>query len=158
MRDLEGRVHSIQVSNGGVPKLGRSSARVTFDGLRGDRQSDLRHHGGRDRAVLLYSLELIEALRKEGHPIVPGSIGENLTLTGLDWSRLGPRVRLEIGPVVLEITTAASPCEKIAGSFHDGQFVRVSEKVHPGWSRLCARVLTEGEVTVGCPVVCGGDP
>ena len=43
-------------------------------------------------------------------------------------------------------------CRTIAGSFTDGAFVRISDKVHPGWSRLYARVLREGFVRDGAPV------
>ena len=142
-------VHSINVSNGGVPKVPRSSAYIASGGVEGDRQRDLRYHGGPDRAVSLYSYELIEALRAEGHPITPGSIGENLTLAGVDWSALAPGTRLEIGDVRLEITYAVPPCRKIAGSFCDGKFSRISEKSHPGWSRFYCRVLAEGQVRVG---------
>jgi MOSC domain-containing protein YiiM len=31
----------------------------------------------------------------------------------------------------------------------DGEFVRISQKLHPGWSRVYARVLTEGEIHFG---------
>jgi len=34
-------------------------------------------------------------------------------------------------------------------SVSDGGVVRVSEKVHPGWSRFYARVLKEGTLRVG---------
>ena len=145
----EGTVHSINVSNGGVPKTPRLSAAVRVGGMEGDRQSDLRYHGGPDRAVSLYSLDLIRALQAEGHPIAPGSIGENLTLAGVDWAVMRAGVRLEVGDALLEITKPAHPCEKIAGSFYKREFVRVSEKVHPGWSRLYSRVLREGTVAVG---------
>lgn len=60
-----------------------------------------------------------------------------------------PGVRLAIGDAVLELTRPAYPCEKIAGSFLEGEFGRVSEKVHPGWSRFYSRVLSEGVVRVG---------
>jgi len=149
-------VHSIQVSNGGVPKTARPSVAVTFGGLRGDHQRDRVHHGGRDRAVSLYALELIEALRAEGHPIAPGSTGENLTLVGVDWIKMRPGARLEVGPVILEITEAATPCKTIAASFRARQFVRVSEKANPGWSRFYARVLVEGSIAVGDRVVVHG--
>jgi MOSC domain-containing protein YiiM len=145
----EATVHSINVSSGGVPKRSRESAAIRASGVEGDRQRDLRHHGGPDRAVLLYSLERIEALREEGHPIEPGSIGENLTLTGVDWESLKPGSRLQVGEILLEIVEPADPCKKIAGSFLEGDFVRVYEKVNPGWSRLCSRVLREGTVKVG---------
>src|SRR6185369_3859148 len=97
------RIHSINVSDGGVPKLPRELCVVRTGGLEGDRQRDLENHGGPDRAVSIYSLELIEALRAEGHPIAPGTIGENLTLAGLTWTDLKPGARLEIGEVLLEL-------------------------------------------------------
>jgi MOSC domain-containing protein YiiM len=146
-------VSAINVSSGGVPKHPQPSAVVRRNGLEGDRQEDLRYHGGPDGAVVLYSLELIHALQSEGHPITPGSIGENLTISGLHWEGLGPGIRLGIGEVVLEITKPASPCRKLTSSFAGGQFDRVSEKSHPGWSRLCARVVHEGTVKVNDEVV-----
>jgi len=146
---MEGVVHAINTSDGGVPKRPRQSALVRRTGLEGDRQRDLEYHGGPRRAVSLYSLELIEALRAEGHPIAPGTIGENLTLAGLDWSALGPGVRLEIGEVSIELTADAPPCRNIEGSFKDGRFKRVAQKAHPGWSRFYASVLKEGTLRVG---------
>lgn len=142
-------LHSINISDGGVPKLQRESAAVRKTGLEGDRQRDLEYHGGPQRAVSLYSLELIEALRKEGHPIAPGTIGENLTVAGLDWSALRPGMRLEIGEVSIELTSHAAPCRNIAGSFRDGVYARVAEKAYPGWSRFYASVLKEGTLRVG---------
>jgi MOSC domain-containing protein YiiM len=133
--------------DGGVPKRPVAQALVTAAGVAGDRQRDLKHHGGPDRAVCLFSLERIAALSAEGHPIAPGTTGENLTVAGLDWDRLGPGDRLAVGDdVVLEITAPATPCRTIAGSFLAGQFTRISAKLHPGWSRLYARVLREGLV------------
>src|SRR5690606_6700146 len=108
-----------------------------------------RYHGGPDRAVCVYALELIEALQDEGHPIVPGAIGENLTLHGIDWTGIRSDARLEVGEALLEITRATTPCHTIAAAFTDGEFTRVSQKVHPGWSRFYARVLKEGIVTAG---------
>lgn len=146
---IEGTVHSINVSCGGVPKTSVALAQIHVGGIENDRQRDLRHHGGPDRAVSLYALELIERLQAEGHPIVPGSIGENITLTGVDWSAMKSGVQLVVGGALLELTAAASPCEKIAGSFLNRERTRVSEKVHPGWSRFYSRVLREGVVAVG---------
>src|SRR6185295_16147618 len=140
----EARVHSINVSDGGVPKLPRETCAVRRGGLEGDRQRDLENHGGSDRAVSLYSMERIEALRAEGHPIAPGTIGENLTLAGLPWNEIRPGTRIAVGEVELELASYAAPCQIIAGSFSDGRVVRVSEKVNPGWSRFYARVLKEG--------------
>jgi len=132
-----------------VPKCPVVEAAITTEGVEGDRQRDRRFHGGPDRAVTLFSSERIAALRAEGHSIVAGSTGENLTLSGIDWSRATPGARIEIGDVRLEITRYATPCANIAGSFKDGEIARVAQKVNPGWSRVCARVVVPGRVRVG---------
>lgn len=147
-----GTVASINVSDGGVPKRPRPSAYIDEDGVEGDRQRNLRFHGGPDRAVCVYSLDLIETLQAEGHSIVPGAIGENLTLRGIDWAPMVPGARLEIGDLELELTSYTTPCKHIRHWFANDAFVRVSQKVHPGWSRLYARVLTPGTVTPGAAV------
>jgi MOSC domain-containing protein YiiM len=149
---MSGVLRSINTSDGGVPKLPRDAAELRFSGVSGDRQRDLRYHGGPTRAVSLYSLELIHALQAEGHRIEPGTIGENLTLAGVDWAQMVPGARLEVGEALLELTSYAGPCSNLLPYFREGEFKRVSQKVHPGWSRLYARVLREATVKVGEPV------
>lgn len=147
-------IHQINLSNGGVPKLPVPEARITAKGLDGDRQRSRVYHGGPDRAVCLFSLELIEALQAEGHAIFPGSSGDNLTLAGVDWATLKPGDRLSVGrDVRLEITSFAAPCKQNTCWFKDGDFQRISQENHPGWSRLYAKVLDEGLVRVGDPVI-----
>jgi MOSC domain-containing protein YiiM len=153
-----GRLSSIQISDGGVPKRAVAQAQVSSSGLEGDRQRDPRWHWGPDRAVSLYSLERIEALGREGHPIAPGSTGENLTLAEIDWGAVAPGAELRVGQVRLLVTSFAAPCENIAGSFAGGEFRRISQKLHPGWSRACARVLEGGLVRAGDPVEVRGAP
>lgn len=153
MNGQSGRVEQISVSDGGVPKLPVPRARLTANGVEGDRQQNLKAHGGPDRAVCLFSAEVVERLRAEGHPIEAGSAGENLTVSGLDWALVVPGARLRIGDTaVLEVTGYTSPCRWIAGSFADGDFTRISQDKHPGESRVYARVWVEGEVTEGDPV------
>lgn len=146
-----GRLIQINVNpRGGVPKFPIPSASVTRQGIVGDAQRDREAHGGPVRAVSLYALERIEALRAEGHPIAPGSTGENLTIAGLDWERLRPGDRLRVGEwVELELTDYAAPCSTIAKSFVGGRVARISHRLHPGWSRLYARVISEGEIAPG---------
>jgi len=145
-----GHIFQINLSGGGVPKLGQLQAEVAFEGLLGDRHRNLESHGGPERALCLYSLERILALQLEGHPIIPGAIGENLTLTSLDWSLVVPGARLHLGESVLaEITRYTTPCSNIAPYFTHNDISRVSHKTHPGWSRLYARVLQPGMLTVG---------
>ena len=145
----EGLIACIHRSNGGVPKLPVTEALVTPLGLAGDRQRNRRFHGGPQRAVCLYSVELIDALRREGHPISAGTTGENVTLSGIDWRLVRPRARLALGEVIVEITSFTAPCRNISKSFLGDDFTRISQKRHPGWSRVYARVLREGIVRVG---------
>jgi len=147
-----GAVVSVNTSDGGVPKLPIREGRVGVNGVAGDRQRDLRFHGGPDRAVCLYSFEIIQALQAEGHPIGVGSAGENLTLSGVDWGLMVPGSRVRIGTAVLELTRYAHPCSNLVPCFRGGEFTRISQKVHPGWGRLYARVLEEGNVQAGDPV------
>ena len=140
----------INISDGGVPKLPVSMVDVGFFGAAGDRQRDLKHHGGVDRALCLYSLERVTALQQEGHPIVPGSIGENLTLAGIDWDGIRPGLRMKIGrQLEIEITSYTEPCRFIAGSFLDGDFSRILQERNAGWSRLYAKVRVPGGIAVG---------
>jgi len=149
---VDARIVQISVSQGGVPKTAIPTARVTTEGLEGDSHR-FRHHGGQERAVCLYSIEAIEWLRTEGHSIAPGSIGENVTVKGLDWSAVVPGRRVLLGErVLLEVTRYTTPCQTIRGVFKGGEIARVSQKTHPGWSRVYARVLVEGLVRRDDPV------
>lgn len=147
---MNARIHQINVSDGGVPKRPVPEAKVGPTGIRGDRQANRKYHGGPERALCLFALETIEELRAEGHPIDPGSTGENITTEGVDWARLTPGTRLRLGDEVrIEITSYTAPCRNIAASFVEGRFARISPKLHPGEARLYARVLREGEIRTG---------
>jgi MOSC domain-containing protein YiiM len=145
----KGTLASINISGGGVPKKRINGVKVSRSGLQNDDQNDKVHHGGPDRAVCIYSLQKISALRAEGHPIEPGSVGENLTVDGLVWELIMPGVRIRIGEsVILEVTSFTSPCRTIRRAFFDGRFARISQKVHPGWSRVYAKVIEEGDLKI----------
>src|SRR5687767_5585801 len=136
-----GRVFRLHVSRDGVPKRPVESAAVSADGLAGDAQRDLRHHGGPDRAVSVFSREVIERVAGEGHPLAPGGAGENVLVENLDWNAVVPGARLVFeGGVELEVTSYCMPCRNIAGSFLGGRSERISQKLHPGQSRVYTRV------------------
>jgi MOSC domain-containing protein YiiM len=147
---VSGSIVQLSVSRGGVPKLAVPDAAVGRLGLAGDVQKHLQFHGGPERAVCLYAIEVIERLRAEGHPITPGSTGENVTLRGIDWATLQLGDRLALGrDVIVQITTTAIPCKQIAASFVRRKFQRIAEL---GDARLYARVLRDGHLRVGDPV------
>jgi len=49
------------------------------------------------------------------------------------------------------VTRYTSPCFNIKAAFVDGEYARVSQKRHPGWSRVYTRVLREGTIRPGDP-------
>jgi MOSC domain-containing protein YiiM len=149
----EGRIAQISVSAGGVPKRAVEAGTVTALGLEGDAHRDHEHHGGPERALCLLSLERIRELQAEGHTVVPGAMGENVTVQGLDWDRVEPGARLALGDAVLiEVTRYTSPCFNIAPLFKGREYARVSQKRHAGFSRVYARVLRTGAIRAGDPV------
>jgi MOSC domain-containing protein YiiM len=155
---MSARIFQLNTSLGGVPKRAIPEGEVNELGLVGDSHNFPDIHGGPQRALCLFSLERILELQAEGHPIFPGAVGENVTISGLDWERLNPGVQLKLGDVLVEITSYTTPCNSIPNAFTDGQYQRISQKLHPGWSRLYARVLRSGSLKIGQPVqVLNGD-
>jgi MOSC domain-containing protein YiiM len=144
-----GTVVQLNVSDGGVPKRPVEALDVDWNGPVGDRQGDRKHHGRPFQAVSLWGTDVIDALVAEGHPIEPGLAGENLTITGLTWADLRPGARLRIGGLEADLSCYATPCAKNAAWFADGDFHRIDQDRHPGWSRLYATVTRPGRVEVG---------
>ena len=150
---IRGSIAQLNVSGGGVPKLPVLEAQVGELGLAGDQQHNTRLHGGPARAVSLFAIERIDALAAEGHPIVPGGTGENITTRGIDWDEVLPGVCVRLGAeCVLEVTSFVAPCATIERNFMGGDFSRMSEKAYPGWARVYARVLVPGLVRAGDPI------
>tara|TARA_B100000959_G_C14705642_1_gene510667 strand:- start:206 stop:682 length:477 start_codon:yes stop_codon:yes gene_type:complete len=147
---MSGSVHSVNISSGGVPKSSVTSASVRKAGVEGDFNIFRDSRGGDpDRAVCIFSLEKIEDLKKEGHPIEVGSTGENITLEGVQWDALREGLRIEVGNAVLELSEPCAPCSKIGESFVERRFDRIDYEHEKGWSRWLARVVQEGLVSVG---------
>jgi MOSC domain-containing protein YiiM len=143
-------LYQINSSPGGLPKLPVPEAWVTVEGVNGDRHRNRVLHGGPDRALCLFSFEILEALRQEGHMVYAGASGENLTLAGLNWTQIKPGDHLKIGEDVhIELTSYCDPCRHNAQWFIGENYHRISHHHHPGWSRLYARVLSEGLVRQG---------
>lgn len=148
--EADGCVVQVSLSDGGLPKTAVERAWVGRLGLVGDRQTSDTVHGGPLRAVCLFGMEAIERVQGDGHPLVPGAAGENITTRGIEWSRLPPGTRVRVGAdLLLELTWASMPCYKQRPNFRAGLISRISIVRHPDDSRMYARVLCEGEVRPG---------
>ena len=144
---MTGRIVRLAISRGGVPKHAIEEAHVTPLGIAGDVQKHVKIHGGVERALCLFSLEVLEKIQTEGHPIYPGSAGENVLISGLPWEDLVHGSRLALGDeVVVEITRPATPCKVIAASFLEREHNRLGVA---GEMRLYAQIVSPGVMRVG---------
>jgi len=135
----------IFISKGGVPKLPIDSVEIGYLGLAGDAQQNKKFHGGQLRAVCVLENELLRKLQNEGHPILPGETGENLLVEGYNL-KIGSV--FTVGSAELEVVSATSPCHKIAGSFIEANFNRISHEIFPGETRWYCKVLKTGTVSI----------
>jgi len=155
----------VRAVNAGMPKLLETAQGPVMSGIvktpasgplmlrtlnfEGDRQADLRVHGGPDKAVYCYPFEhyafWAADLGRAAEP--PGWFGENVTLEGLLETdvRLGDVYR--VGAARIQVTKPRSPCFKLAGRMGVRGFERRFQR--SGRSGWYARVLTEGLVGAG---------
>jgi MOSC domain-containing protein YiiM len=128
------------------PVSGR--VRVAGVNLDGDRQADLRVHGGPAKAIYVYAAEDYLWWGSElGSPFGPGTFGENLTVAGIDLTSVLVGERWRIGTATLRVTQPRSPCFKLAVRMGDAAFVgRFADAGRPG--AYCA-IEHPGDVAAG---------
>ena len=116
--------------------------------LAGDRQADLKVHGGIDKAVYAYPSEHYAFWRTiyPDHELAWGAFGENLTTEGLDESvSIGDQFR--IGTTVLQVTQPRLPCFKLATKFEDEGIGKTFKS--SGRSGFYLSVIQEGVLQSG---------
>lgn len=129
------------------PVSGRVMVRTL--NLDGDRQADLRVHGGADKAVYAYTIENYEYWQRKlaRDDFSYGQFGENLTVTGMtdDVVRIGDVYG--VGGATVQVTQPRLPCYKLA--------IRMGMPTFPKLflasrrTGFYLRVLEEGEVGAG---------
>jgi MOSC domain-containing protein YiiM len=124
---------------------------ITTLGLVDDFIGDARNHGGADQAVYIYgSADYDWWARELGHPIEPGTFGDNLTIDGLESALLNVGDRLHLGETILEVTAARIPCSTLSRRMGDSKFAAAFRNAErPG---LYCRVISPGSIANGDPV------
>jgi MOSC domain-containing protein YiiM len=128
------------------PVLGKVMIRKL--NLETDRQSDLRVHGGPDKAIYSYDFHDYvywkETLERD---LSPGAFGENLTTEGLQDRDVFVGDVLKMGEAVLQAVQPRLPCYKLGLRFEDDlmpkRFMQAKR-----WG-IYFRVLQEGAVEAG---------
>lgn len=154
---MTGKIVQVSISPGGVPKTAIDEGRLTAGGFEGDSWRHPQSHGGPLKAVLMMSLEVIDALKSRGYPVFPGATGENLTTEGLVYAELREGSRLRAGKALLEITRVRKPCAtldvygaSIKAEIYDSR-VQTGDFTSPiwGWSGFYTKVLEPGIIRPG---------
>jgi MOSC domain-containing protein YiiM len=127
--------------------------RVRTLNLDGDRQADLRVHGGHDKAVYVYPSEFYELWRRERPELdFPfGQFGENLTTEGLLDHEVSVGDRFRVGTAELVVTQPRLPCFKLGIKMGRDEFV--TEFLERGLHGFYLAVAREGEVAAGDPII-----
>ena len=112
-----------RVMSGFVKNPVQGRVEVGLLGLAGDEQADLEVHGGPDKAVYACSLGNY-ARWKAAFPqyaalLVPGGLGENLTIDGIAEGEVCMGDHVGIGTTVLQVSQPRQPCFKFALRFDD---------------------------------------
>jgi MOSC domain-containing protein YiiM len=97
--------------------------------------------GSSKRQVLMVESEVLGR-----HALLPGSVRENITTSGIRLSGVPAGTRLRLGETVLEVTGDCTPC-----SFMDTLRPGLQERI-AGERGLVARVITSGTIKIGDPI------
>ena len=150
-REVRWRGRSVTTAIFKEPVAGRVPVRAL--NLDGDRQADLRVHGGPEKAVYAYPSEFYELWRRE-RPELDfgwGRFGENLTSEGLLDEEVNVGDRFRIGTAELVVTQPRLPCFKLGIRMGRDRFV--TEFLERGLLGFYLSVAREGELEAGDPIV-----
>ncbi|PKQ45603.1 MOSC domain-containing protein [Confluentibacter flavum] len=119
------------------------------DDVKDDEVTDRKYHGGEFKACYLFS-EDHYAYWKNLYPNLDwdwGMFGENLTVNGLDETKMMIGAIYKIGSALVQVTEPREPCFKLGVKFGSQKVVK--QFVIHGFPGTYVRVLEEGFVKAG---------
>lgn len=120
---------------------------VTLEGLRGDRVTQ-PYHGSPGAAVCVHLLDHYRFWNaKFGLGLVPGGMGENLTLDGILESDVCAGDVIRVGTATFQVSGPRTPCANLAR--HIGHADWVKKTVLENRTGFYLRVLEPGRVCTG---------
>ncbi len=124
---------------------------LDYLGFEGDVVGDSRVHGGKDMAICVYCSDHFPYWEdKLKRTILPGSFGENLSVSGMSEETINIGDIFEIGQTQVEVSQPRQPCYKLNKVFSD-QSMACSVKT-TGFSGYYLRVLKPGMVDPGVSI------
>ncbi len=134
-----------------TPVLGEVT--VGLEGIIGDGQADLKHHGGSDKAICVYPTEHLPFWRKQldRADFGPGAFGENFSVAGLDEFSVAIGDRWRIGTAMFEVSQPRQPCWKLARRWQSKTIT--PQAIDTGKTGWYLRVIETGTVQSGDEIV-----
>ncbi|WOI37887.1 MOSC domain-containing protein [Alteromonas sp. CI.11.F.A3] len=132
-----------------IVKSAVSQLTVHLDCTDEDQQSNKKLHGGPEKVLHQFSPLHYFTLRKHfpDGEFEPGSIGENISVDGMDDATVYIGDVWKFGEVVLQVSAPRAPCSKISQRFNIQNLDRfVGERGITGWYY---RVIKTGVINVG---------
>lgn len=138
----------------------RGPLHLSRDGLEGDLQGDRRVHGGPDKALHQYPASHYSVLAAHfpaaASALLPGALGENLTVEGMDEQNVCLGDIYAMGTARVQVCQPRKPCWKIDARFAvEGMTVFIAEHGLTGWYY---RVLEAGALMPGDAVFLADRP
>ena len=134
------------------PTLG-PTVRLLPDGIEGDRQADLRVHGGLDKAVYAYPAEHLPVWTEElglDTPLGPNAFGENLSISGMLETEACIGDVWSWGSALLQISQPRAPCYKLGLAHGREELPKLFTA--SGRAGIYLRVTQVGEAPVAGPI------
>ena len=117
-------------------------------GFEHDGVGDLKHHGGEDKAVCVYSLEHYPYWEDVlGIKLPAAAFGENLTVSDLREDDICIGDVFELGTALLQVSQPRQPCRTLAARYGRDDLVKLV--ADSGRTGFYFRVLKEGIVQKG---------
>lgn len=148
------------VPSGFIKKAVAGPVTVGELGLDGDAQADLTVHGGPEKAVYGYAADHYPQWARDfpalSERFLAGSMGENLTVTGIDEGDLCVGDVHVIGSALLQLCQPRQPCFKLALALGEARLAKAM--VRSGRSGWYYRVLRGGTIAAGDTVTLAERP
>lgn len=121
---------------------------LTKLGFQGDGVADMKHHGGVDKAVCVYSMDHYRYWEKIlGIKLYPPAFGENLSVSNLHENSICIGDIFQLGTAVAQVSQPRQPCKTLAARYGRNDMLKLI--VDSGRTGFYFRVLEEGTIKKG---------
>ncbi|NVJ52731.1 MAG: MOSC domain-containing protein [Campylobacteraceae bacterium] len=132
----------------GIKKYPVQKAYLTRTGFLEDEQADLKHHGGENKALFLFSSSSYEEINKQcstNYKIDEVShFGENIILSNIKEEDICIGDVYKVGETIIQITQPRQPCWKLSANTNKKEMTKfIFDSGLTGWY---AKVIKEGVI------------